>query len=208
MYVSMYPHFILTPDDAHHNDQRLTATGQKLLIVQQQQAPSSSSRQTYARKVAHPECTLWLVACFGAYGAAPQPPPGKTPAVLLCSAVVLSSSAIINQLRGQQYARACCRNRVPAPPLPRTAVSAVARAVRLEFLDRQARHNFTDIYSRPKYCGTAAGHPPQPLRSTAVVVAVYFLRSSFAFIPHTPPISCCAEDTPPALRRIKIDRNA
>ena len=38
------------------------------------QAPSSSSssRQYHARNVAHPGCTLWVVACIGAYDPAPR----------------------------------------------------------------------------------------------------------------------------------------
>ena len=65
MYVCKYP-CILTPDHPHHNDQRPTGTGQNY------SSSSSSSRQNHARKVAHPACTLWPVACIGAYVAAPR----------------------------------------------------------------------------------------------------------------------------------------
>ena len=38
--------------------------------------------------------------------------------------------------------------------------------------DRQARHICFYVYSGPKSCGTAAGHPLQPLQSIAAVVTV------------------------------------
>ena len=207
MHVSMYPN----PDSRPHPPQRSTTNCHrtKLTILQQQQAPSSSSssssssRQNHARKVAHPGCTLWLVACMGAYDAAPrmdsrqswgrermysmnhylvvsptpndtdhddrQPPPEKKKHVLLCCCSE-------QQYNSQPVKRTAVRTCLLAQPFACTTATHRRLCCRsscaVSVLNRQARHNFNDVYSGPKSCGTAVGRPLQPLESTAVVVAV------------------------------------
>ena len=81
-------------------------------------------------------CTAWIIIIYHPDSKRHRPQRSTTATrkekLLHSSAVALSSSAILNLLRGQQYARACCRNRLSAPP-PRTAVPAVVRAARLVF---------------------------------------------------------------------------
>ena len=95
----------------------------------------------------------------------------KKTAVLLCCCSEQQCN-YHSQSGGQQYACACCRNCLLAPP-PRTAVYlCCCSSYAVGILYRQARHSFIGVYSGPKGCGTAAGCPPQPLQSTAVVLMV------------------------------------